>query len=126
MLTFRTFEIRKTLEPKDELIEKLKSNLLRLEEESKEEKKSKYEIEQTAEKYMKILHSLRKENEELKIVHKNIEMVHRNLCSDIYVVMNNIDSKDRNTHFVEIYQKYVKEENVNRANSTFKSDPTSE
>lgn len=58
---------------------------------------------------MKILHSLRKENEELKIAHKNIVMVHRNLCSDIYMVMNNIDSKDRNTHFVEIYQKYVKE-----------------
>ena len=32
------------------------------------------------------------------------------MCSDIYTVVNNIDSKDWNGELVKIYQKYIREE----------------
>jgi cilia- and flagella-associated protein 57 len=54
VLSFRTTEIRKELEPKEEQVDKLKAEMFKLEEEYKEEKKRSNQLSSRLEKLERI------------------------------------------------------------------------
>ena len=71
VLSFRTTEIRKELEPKESLIDKLKEEMFKLEEEYGREKKKSYELNQRTEKLDKLNKILKEENLTLNTKLKN-------------------------------------------------------
>lgn len=53
------------------------------------------------------------------------ERVHSELCFEIFNIINTIDPKEWNEHFIKIYKAYIKEEKF-RSKQTRKKDDTSE
>lgn len=88
VLSFRTTEIRKELEPKESLIDKLKQEMFKLDEEFNLEKKMSYELNQKVEKIDKLNKILKEENLQLGIKLKNKERVHDEMSGEIFTIVN--------------------------------------
>lgn len=125
VLSFRTTEIRKGLEPKDNLIDKLKSEFFKLEEEYKKESHLNFELKQKLEKNEKLLTTLRKEHNELKNTAKLKDRQHEELCYELFILVNNVDPKEWNVGLVKLYQTYAQEEK-HKSKTQKKNDNTSE
>jgi len=52
----------------------------------------------------------KKENVEMKTQLKSKERVHNDLCSEIFYIVNNTDSKEWNSSLVRIYKNYINED----------------
>ncbi|EAR88012.2 WD domain, G-beta repeat protein (macronuclear) [Tetrahymena thermophila SB210] len=117
VLSFRTTEMRKSLEPKEAQIEKLKEELFRLEGE-----------------FEGMLQQAQKTNEEMKKMQNHIENLKRNLKAqqeatrikdslnnkmimDIYNCVNNKDMKEWASEMQKLNQIYVKGQEIKQSSS---------
>lgn len=110
VLSFRTTEIRKELEPREALADKLKAEMGKLDMELREEKRANFELREEVEKLRKINEISKQESGELRVSAKQWERVHDELCYEIFVVVNTLDPKEWNPALVKIYQSYIKED----------------
>lgn len=107
------------------MTDKLKSELFKLDEEFKEEKKRNFELSQSVNKLQIINEAFKRQNSDLKISLKYKEGVHYDLCSQIFMIINTVDPKDWNGSFIKLYQTHIKEEK-HKSNLSKKRDDTSE
>lgn len=80
VLSFRTTEIRKELEPREALADKLKAEMGKLDMELREEKRANFELREEVEKLRKINEISKQESGELRVSAKQWERVHDELC----------------------------------------------
>lgn len=63
---------------------------------------------QKIEKINKINDTLKKENAEMRMALKLKERIHSELCFEIFNIINTIDAKEWNEHFIKIYKTFIK------------------
>lgn len=72
---------------------------------------------QKIEKLEKAVAITKKENNEFKINLKHKETQYRDLCSEIYDIINETDDiKERNKRFLKVYEQYIKNEKIKKKN----------
>lgn len=119
VLSFRTTEMRKSLEPKEAQIEKLKEELFKLENEFEGMLKNCHDQNE----------ELKRRDDELKTLHNNLkiqiettkkkESLINKITMEIFNTINYKDQKEWVNDLKKMYQEYVQKENVTQT----KHDP---
>ena len=108
VLSFRTTEIWKELEPKEDQVSRLKKQLFKLESEFNDAVKENYLANQKVIKAEKLGDHMKKEISDIKHKLKLKAAEHEELALQIHKLVNDVEPRARGTEILKVYQQYVK------------------